>query len=185
MNARVFFAISFSEELQQMFNDILTVLRSAIPEKAVRWTPIHNLHITLGFLGSIRVKHIPELIEQANQALSNTPAFSLRFGKLELFPSAAKPHVISLAVISEKILQDVVNSLRRAILATHYPVEERAFRGHLTLGRLQNIHGDREWLKKLELPPVPEIKVTRVDLLESKLGKGPANYVALAHFHLN
>ncbi|WP_083191091.1 RNA 2',3'-cyclic phosphodiesterase [Legionella jamestowniensis] len=184
MKARVFFAISFSEKLKLIFKEILGMLQSTIPEKKVRWTPISNLHITLAFLGNIQVEHLPQLIERANQALSDMPFFLLQFGKLELFPSTADPRIISLSISHETVLKNLAHRLRQIIAAMHYPIEERAFRGHLTLGRLQHCCYDHGWLNKIQLPVIPEMKVTQVVLFESKPDQGSPNYIPLAQFNL-
>ncbi|CEK09746.1 RNA 2',3'-cyclic phosphodiesterase [Legionella hackeliae] len=184
MKWRVFFAINFSEELQQRFKSIIALLQNAIPAEKVGWTPVHNLHVTLGFLGNIQVEHLTQLIKNAQHVLRDVPAFHLQLDRLQLFPSIMKPRIISLTLGPERCLSELAIKVRQAICATHYPVEARAFRGHLTLARLHNYHCKKESLAEIQLPFIPDIKVSTIYLLESKLGKSPPSYTPLAHFNL-
>ncbi|WP_162262416.1 RNA 2',3'-cyclic phosphodiesterase [Legionella brunensis] len=183
MKFRVFFAINFPKKIQLILKDTLNILQQSIQEK-IHWTSFYNLHITLGFLGNIQSEHIPQLIEHTKLQLGNCESFSLQLEKIQLFPSTKKPRIISFSTTPNDQLKEIVDCIRQAILATGYSTETRAFRGHLTLGRLRGAHVQGKLLEEIQLPTLLPIRVTQIDLLESQLGKGLPCYIPLAHFIL-
>lgn len=184
MNHRVFFAIKFPLEIQNIMKNSLKILHNHLSKTDVHWTPFYNLHITLGFLGNVLTEHIQVLIENAYQELRHTQPFLLHIEKLQLFPDTKKPRVIVYEIAYQETLINLVAALQEAIRATGYKPEERAFRGHLTLGRLRNDVITEENLENVELATIPPINITQIELLESRLGNGPPRYTSLAKFDL-
>ncbi|WED43485.1 RNA 2',3'-cyclic phosphodiesterase [Legionella cardiaca] len=182
--SRVFFAINFSEKIQQILKEILVTLQRSTLAKNVRWTPWYNLHITLGFLGNIQVEHISQLIANARKELSHSHSFALRLERLQWFPNAKRPRIISVEAGPSAALNEIAHCIRQAIIITNYPAEMRAYRGHLTLGRLRTTHFEKNLFEQIQLPIIPEIIITQIDLLESKPGKEVPCYIPLAHFNL-
>ena len=70
-NARLFFAVNFSEELKEkIFNELV----SEIPKEGFGKVSRENLHITLAFLGYFPEEKIPELQKKAS-ALESFESF--------------------------------------------------------------------------------------------------------------
>jgi 2'-5' RNA ligase len=94
-------------------------------------TRSERLHLTLHFIGPVPVAHLP-LLGQALAALPPFDPFILRFGRAELWPGG-------IAVVCPLDLPPALERLH-ALLASvlpglGLPVEERAFRPHVTLAR--------------------------------------------------
>ncbi|KTD23774.1 RNA ligase/cyclic nucleotide phosphodiesterase [Legionella lansingensis] len=184
MTSRVFFAIGFPNNIRKKLEEILSILQCSLPQECIKWTSTQNLHITLAFLGNIQQEHIPRLIERSSYELQNSKAFSLQLYRLQLFPTAKKPRIISLEAGPDHVLSQIANHLRQAILDSNYSTETRSFRGHLTLGRLRNPHIAADALHEIKLPTIPTIPITEIHLFESKPGKDQSYYIPLARFPL-
>lgn len=182
---RAFFALSLPKPVQDTLEKILVLLQESMPTKhRVNWIPLSKLHITLQFLRSIQLEHIPQLVENVQLQLKELPAFELEFGSLELFPSSHHPRIISLQVGPHDALNLLATAIGQGITATNYSVETRPFRGHLTLGRLRHFNPQHYQLEQIKLPPIPTALIADICLFESKLSKESSSYIPLAHIGL-
>lgn len=183
--SRVFFAIDIPQAATRILEAYLSRLKKAFPYQNIKWSPLENCHITLAFLGVIHQNHIANLIANAGKKLENFNRFSLTLDKIELFPSAENPKVISLKIEPHASLNQLAFLLRQAILDSNYPVEEREFRAHLTLARLR--HAKANHFNLQAAPPlfIPLIPITQIKLFESKPSEGKRIYFPLAQFPLN
>lgn len=100
-----------------------------LPTTGMQLVSSANLHLTLAFLGSVEKTIMESLMECA--ATLTVPAFRLTLdhaehgpGMLWLAPSEIPPPLMTLA-----------GDLRRCMHVTRLPVEQRAYRPHVTLAR--------------------------------------------------
>lgn len=136
---------------------------------------IHNLHITLAFLGNVNAAQQECLREQARK-VNGTP-FTLVLTQLGYFP---KSQVIWLGPTHcPQPLQSLSSALSLGINACGFPSDPRPFSPHLTLFR-----------KALPTHSTP--KITPVEwpidsffLVESKTHPQGAEYHVLQHFPLS
>ncbi|STX52387.1 RNA ligase/cyclic nucleotide phosphodiesterase [Legionella busanensis] len=180
---RVFFAISLSTEILDAIAVVVDKLKQTLPQQKIRWTKLENLHITLRFLQSIQIGDLPKLIEQVELNLLNVSSFRLKFGELELFPKPKHPRLIALQAGPNEQLAPISYGLAKIIDTLNYPTEKRAFRGHITLGRLQN------YQSTINLLPIrndyfPRQLVQSVNLFESRLVEGQRQYNLIKRFSL-
>lgn len=181
---RVFFALAMPKSTQQLLAEILASAQRCIPAAAVHWMPKENLHITLQFMPEVHLNDLPQLIENVRSSLTNTPSFYLELKGMEFFPTPTHPRIISLAVGPSDCLTQLSTAVGQGIKASNYPVETRAFRGHLTLGRLRRVHQSFS-LEQIKIPLIPRIWINEICLFESRSGKEHSNYIPLAHLELN
>jgi RNA 2',3'-cyclic 3'-phosphodiesterase len=182
---RVFFAIEMPAEIQEIFAKIIFELKKSYREDAVRWTQPKNLHLTLQFLKAVAVEDIPQLSSKVRHALQAAASFTVRTGNLELFPSAKRPKIISLAVDASENLTNLSAMIGTGIKAANYPLEPRAFRAHLTLGYLNFYPGKKYFLlPEISLPTLPEIRAEKIVLLRSEPAAGGSHYTLLESFSL-
>ena len=179
---RAFFAIVPPKSLSDLLSSDLESSKQSFPKNFIRWVPIEKWHITLQFLKSIQPEHITPLIERVRMELKNTPALVLEFGDLEWFPTPKHPKILSLEVGPQNILMPLSAAIGHAISALDYPVESKAFRGHMSLGRLLSHQSQKETL----LPQIklPQIQINEIYLIESKTGKKGTDYYPLAQVGL-
>ncbi|HAT8179958.1 TPA: RNA 2',3'-cyclic phosphodiesterase [Legionella pneumophila] len=185
MNAiRAFFAISLPPSVQDKISSSLEPLKQVVPSHSIRWTkPIH-LHITLQFLKRLETEHIQFLTERVSNELNNIKKFDLELGILEWFPSPKNPRLISLSVGPQDRLRDLSRMIGHAIDSLNYPVEERPFRGHLTVGRVVNFSSKLQQLLQMKFPLIPPVPIDKFYLIESRPDKEGSNYFPLAQFDL-
>lgn len=106
--------------------------------QCVRWTPAENLHLTLRFLGEIDEVQRDALATRLAQLAQQQPCLTLSAGGLGCFPNPRRPSVIWCGVHGEIArLNSLQGSIENAARAVGLLPEEKAFKPHLTIGRLQ------------------------------------------------
>lgn len=151
---------------------------------AVRWAAVDGLHLTLQFLGEVDPALVPELLAALGPV--SAPAFTLRLGDLDAFPSPARPRVIWAGLAGDTA---ALAGLQAAVLAATallgFTPEDRPFTPHLTLGRArqdvspEQIQRLSQALRAAE-PPAPLGWVAgRPQLFESRSTARGVVYTAL------
>ncbi|WP_258957652.1 RNA 2',3'-cyclic phosphodiesterase [Legionella sainthelensi] len=182
---RVFFAIVPSKEMRLHLLTILQSLKQEMPEDYIRWVDIDNLHITLHFIGQFRLKDLVLVSKKVSNALKNTPCFQLKLGPVEWFPSLRHPKVLSLIVEPHDLLAQFVSTITQSFHCLNYPIQPRAFRGHMTLARVHNFqHEQQKLLPQIKLGHIPLMTVNKIYFIESKLGHERSTYTTLTEFQL-
>lgn len=181
---RLFFAIGLPESIQNLLSEYLPRLEQLIGVKNVRWTKAENLHVTLQFMGSVETGRINQLVDAVAREVEQIPSFKLELGAPKLFPSISQPRFISLNAGPHNHLSQLSNAIGHSLSALGYPLEQRPYRGHVTLGRIQHVDSV-DALKNQSFSKIPGIEVTQFYLFESKLNQGKSNYLQLAQFNLD
>jgi RNA 2',3'-cyclic 3'-phosphodiesterase len=160
-------------------------LRGALGERPLPGRPVppHNWHLTVRFLGDTPAPHWEALRRELDGADLGT-RFALRFGGPGAFPRPARASVLWLGI------EEGVEPLTRLVAAAEgaarragFEPEERPFRAHLTLSRIQPPRDVRELLASI--PPAAEgMEVTGLVLFRSHLGAGPPRYEVWERFTL-
>lgn len=174
---RAFFAIDLPEELQKCLNNLVTHLNIS-KELAVQWIKPQNLHITLQFMKNVQLNDISTLSKNVRHELRSIRPFELELSHLELFPDAAHPRLISIALTSDITLIDIAKRIGDGILATNYPIETRPYRAHLTLGRFKETP-DNISLINIILPHVKKFLVKEIIFYQSHLSQEGSHYTPL------
>jgi 2'-5' RNA ligase len=173
---RLFVAVPLTE----MAREGIVARLSALPGRLV---PPENWHFTLRFLGETDPRMRDLLTAELRKARFGS-AFSIRFGALGAFPRAKRARIVWLGVVEgAQRLISVAETVENAVRRAGFPAEERPFKPHLTLSRIEPTRSVADVLAGH--PPV-EVKmpVTEVALVRSQLGKGPAQYQAIERFSL-
>ncbi len=173
---RAFFAIPLPKSAQALLGKLLLQLQKNFPENLVRWSMLPNLHVTLHFLPKLNLEHVPELIYNTTQALRNSASFFLSLEKLVLFT----PKIIALEAGPTQQLTRFASLIGQAIHATNYPIDERPFRGHLTLGVSFDSLLSGSSISRFVVPKLPTIPIQQITLFESRPGKNCSTYIPLA-----
>jgi 2'-5' RNA ligase len=112
-------------------------LAPRIPPRSVRWVRRHQLHLTLRFLGDTLAIEVPQLIVRLGQACRGAASLRLGLRGVGVFPHVRQPRVVWAGLTGEL---DALVALQQRVAAACDPVAEqheaRAFRPHLTLGRV-------------------------------------------------
>jgi 2'-5' RNA ligase len=182
---RCFVAVDVAEPARTAIAGYLGELRATCP--GVGWTRPENLHLTLAFLGDVAASRIASLSESLAARLGGIAAFTARAVGLGAFPSLARPQVLWVGIAAAE-LGPLADAVQDTCERAGFPRERRAFRPHVTLGRVRarraDGNSDLALLARDGDRDFGAAAVARVILYRSELGRGGARHTALASFAL-
>lgn len=179
---RLFIALALPAPVRAELAATVESLRSTA--HPVRWADPAGFHLTLQFLDEVGEEQVASLVA----ALRAMPALPLQLGlgRLVAFPNRRQPRVLWVGVGDETAaLAELHRSVLAATARLGFPVEQRGFSPHLTLGRVRQ--GARpEQLRTLgdalanAAPPAPlQWEAGPPTLFQSTLTPGGAVYTRL------
>ncbi len=173
---RAFFALGLGEALRDAAAEVARELAARPGGDGVRWIAPAAYHLTLRFLGNVPATAVAPLAERARVALAGCAPFTLTLGAPLAFPTPRRPRVIALAAEPASALDALAACLEAAAVAHGLAPEARAFRAHLTLGRVR-----ARRIPALDAPaPRGAERVGEVVLFRSDPGRDGALYSPLA-----
>lgn len=153
----------------------------------VKWASPETLHLTLKFLGEVAEERLPMLVDAVGRAVQGTPPLTCTLTELGAFPTTPRARVLWAGLESDAALELLVHRLEQGLAHLGFPLEGRAYRPHVTLGRVQE--GRRlsspavQAIEQAELAPASCL-ATEVLLYQSHTGPGGARYQVCARFPL-
>jgi 2'-5' RNA ligase len=167
---RLFIAVDLPEALRRVLGQAQVALREAAPTTDVRWTSPERLHITLRFLGEVPEDAVPLLVGVMKRAAAGCPPPELAAAGVGAFPSLSRPRGIWVGI--DGPLAGLAAEIGTGLTAAGYPPEPRAFRAHVTLGRVRR-------------SGAPRALATAIDVLgRARFGAWTATEVVLYRSHL-
>ena len=156
---RVFVALPLAPEATRHLEMIQTDLLAQAELKRVplRLTPHHQFHVTLAFMGNISRSQLQRVVRVASNVFLSHAAFGLVLEGLVVFPSPRRARVLGAALEDPSgALCPAVASLHTGLRHEGLVLEERAFRPHVTLARVQppahvEFEASQTWLSKSTL----------------------------------
>lgn len=137
---RVFLASEIPTPLQDTIKLATTSLRKNLGGDLIRWVPIHNVHLTLIFLGDISPSSLDLIKQMMTTEAAQIPAFEMQVEGLGSYPNSRRPRVVWVGLNAPAALSYLQHALEVAAARLGYTPEEREFNPHLTIGRVrQNI----------------------------------------------
>jgi 2'-5' RNA ligase len=179
---RAFFAIELGEPARRAAASVSAALRARPGGDAVRWVRPENLHVTVRFLDEIAPELQAPLAAQVQAQTAPLAPFALELGALAGLPGARRPRVLMLELAPGEPLAALAGAVERGVVAAGCAPETRAFRGHLTLGRVRE-RGAPPSLAGLTVPAVA-FDVTEVVLFASELHASGSRYTPLERVRL-
>jgi 2'-5' RNA ligase len=187
---RAFAAIHLPEELLANIRALQARLQSDFPKDAVRWTAPEQLHLTLKFLGNIPRRSLGQLKAELARICQGLPPLLLRLEGLGCFPTPPKPRVLWVGLAGDiPQLQTLQSQINAAMQPWCERNEERAFRPHLTIGRLReasprNARQIGDNIKAAAISALGEWNAAQVHLMRSQLSPAGATHTVLASLPL-
>lgn len=164
--------------------DALAPLRAGREKLPVKWVRPENIHLSLKFLGEVEEAREPELRGALKQAAGSRSEprplhppdprpLTLQITGFGVFPDYHQPRVLWVGVTPEPGLELLQHEVEQAFAPLGFPIEARAFRPHLTLGRAARDARPRDF-KGLEAILAgtdfdATVTVADVDLMQSTL----------------
>ncbi|BCS98304.1 RNA 2',3'-cyclic phosphodiesterase [Desulfoluna limicola] len=175
---RLFLGMPLSDEVRDSLMRDMARLAKLVPERSVGWVPEANLHLTLKFLGEVDEERVGRLSIGLSEKCSawGVMASALHEGVV-LFPGARRPRVVAAGVEGGDRLLHLAARLELWAEKEGFPREKRAFRPHITIGRVRKGGGPFPELSGGRITPLA-FALDRVTLYESRLTPKGAQYIA-------
>ena len=122
-------AVSLLQEVQQELKQL---------KIRARWVRPENIHLTLKFLGDINPDDVGKISDAMAAAAADISPVTLSIGGIGVFPGIKRPRVIWIGLGGK--VQDLLalqGRLETELDTLGFPMENRAFKAHLTLGRIK------------------------------------------------
>jgi len=179
---RAFLAVDVGDAARRALGAAAQRLAREVRGREVRWAGAETYHVTLRFLGEIEAERAAPLARRVAEAVAQVGPFELRLREVVLFPSSRRPQVVAATLEPEPPLVELAKCVEAATVREGFPAEARAFRPHLTLGRVRDrVHPDVAAAGPLAPSPfrVAEVVLYRSDLLPEGARHTPVERMAL------
>lgn len=184
---RTFIAIKIPETLVTAFDEMLSEMRRI--DSGVKWVHPKSIHLTLKFLGGITAAQRDKVFESVASVVRNERPFALKTALPGAFPSQKRPKVFWLGLQPDhlKNLSRIHAKIETELAKNDFPNETRAFKPHLTIGRVKYSKNLAEVAEKFSAYPFSqiEIPVTEVLVMKSELRRNGAIYTIQKAFPLS
>lgn len=176
---RIFLAVPVPNEVAA-YRELLKETNRSI--EGIKWTRLHNLHLTGYFIGNIPSERFDEVVSAIAPVLQAQSSFTLQFDSISFAPSRNARMIWGRYKKHEQFtaLSESMHAALGEYIATdkfHYkePVP------HITLARFHPKVGKTNPIK---LPPVtlPALRVEGIELWESKPSPEGVRYESIATF---
>jgi 2'-5' RNA ligase len=167
---RSFFAIELPDEVKEEAGRAIGALARLGAD--VKWVKPENAHVTLKFLGQISPETAEAMAQAAAEALAEHPAPRLRLSGAGVFPNPRKARVVWMGLAGDQApAAEMAKVLDQTAARFGVDSEKRAFKSHLTLGRVRSGRGRGrlvDALAELKIQPIEftagEVVLYRSDL---------------------
>lgn len=175
---RLFVSLQLPDDVQDALAEVWWGMPGA------RWTPPHQLHLTLRFLGEVPDRLLPDLSEAL--AAVDAPSFWLEVHGLGLFPGRGRPRVLWAGLSASEPLRHLQHKVERAVQRVGLPAERRQFHPHITLAKLDGAPPGKlaEFLAEHSLLRLDPFEVEGFQLMSSLLQPEGAEHTLVQAFPL-
>lgn len=186
MRHRIFIAINLSERAKE--ETLAAQERMREFDLPIRWLSPESIHVTLAFLGYLEDKQLEEVKKAVKEATLGVAPFRLSTGDLDFFLNIKRARVVVVQILGDTMVFKLNKQLREGLEKLRYiQLENRAFKPHLTLGRVKKEGWGRgsETLEKLkQIKVCANWEVKGVEIMESKLTPDGAKYSIVKSYQL-
>ncbi|MEW5900562.1 MAG: RNA 2',3'-cyclic phosphodiesterase [Acidobacteriota bacterium] len=133
---RTFIAIDLDAKLKENLESLIAALRPLA--KNVRWVNTSGMHLTLKFLGEIPETDESRIAGILTSVAKRHSPFRLALQGAGTFPPGGKnPRVLWVGVAENPALQALQEEVEKEMEKIGFEREKRAYRPHLTVGRVK------------------------------------------------
>ena len=180
---RLFIALNLPADVREAIHEGAAPLRAAV-SRGVGWVRPDALHLTLKFLGEVEEARAATVADALRTVAGRHAAMRVTVRGFGAFPSTSRPRVLWAGVEAMPRLELLHHDVEAACLALGFEVEGRAFRPHVTIGRVRP-DVPRDAVRALaqvvaDASLTGEAHVPRLDLMASTLMPGGARHEAVA-----
>lgn len=182
---RLFIAIELPDEIRAALAAVQNDLRRA--QADVAWTKPDNQHLTLKFLGEVEAPRVPSIIAACQQAVAGIYPFTISLRDTGAFPNLRGPRVLWAGLDQGTAeLRQLHAQLEAQLAQSGFAKDDRAFKPHLTLGRVKSMKNVPALVARLTSTPLPALAFTAAEivLMQSQLHPAGSIYTPLAKIAL-
>ena len=185
---RIFIAVNFNELIKEKLVKIQNKIDYLfLDNNPIKWTKKENLHVTVFFIGYVYDTDLLEIFDQIENAVKGYEPFMLKFNEIDFMPKEENKKMVWVFGEKNQILESIRQKIKQNILSTEKETE--AFTPHITMGRINQFQFRK--INKEEIPNINdeilidfETIVDSIDIMESELKKGGAEYTILKSIKL-
>jgi 2'-5' RNA ligase len=134
---RTFIALELPPAVISLLREVQQELQRL--KLGARWVRPENIHLTFKFLGDIQPDDIDRIGVAMADAVSEFTPIALAVRGVGVFPGIKRPRVIWVGIGGDtQELLALQSRLEEKLASLGFPGEKRAFKAHLTLGRIKH-----------------------------------------------
>lgn len=179
---RLFIAINLPESERQAIHHATAPLRAAT--RSVTWVAPDCIHLTMKFLGEQRPDDVPAVRDALAAVARRFQPLRLDLGGIGAFPHLRAPRIFWMGIAADPKLELLHHDLEVACEALGHEVEARAFRPHITLGRVKREVTAEQVGTLATLAAKVRYRATidagSVDVMQSELSSTGPHYTVMA-----
>jgi len=183
---RCFVAIEIPDEIKEKLTSLNRYLSAIAP--GVKWVRKEGMHLTLKFLGNVDEDRISEIKTALTEAVKGFGVIEAEVESAGAFPNAALARVLWAGTSGEvERIQELASRVETALANLGFEREKRAFRPHITIGRIKKPKRNRkldEALSSVRDQKFGKFTIREIVLFKSQLHPDGAIYTPLARITL-
>ena len=183
---RTFIALELPADIISLLHDVQQELKRL--NIRARWVRPANIHLTLKFLGDINPDDVDKIGAALTAAAADISSLTLSVRGIGVFPGIKRTRIIWVGLDGNiQELFALQSRLEAELDAIGIPKEKRAFKAHLTLGRVkQAVKPDlvRQMMRSYAGLSSDEFTCQQVILFKSDLKPSGAVYTKLKQIEL-
>lgn len=163
-------------------------LKTVLAGEKIKWVDPENIHLTLAFIGETEEERIKILSIMLKQACTGFGEFSFRLCSTGVFKNLRDPRVLWIGIEGYEKLSELNDLVKTGLNDTGFPVEDRPFKPHVTLGRIKHLKNAESLKSALEMYRdtfIQDVIVEELILYQSVLRPEGPIYKAIETFSLN
>lgn len=165
----------------------LSLIRSVLGEKGIRWTKPENIHFTLAFLGETPDEKLKIINYKLQMIAKEFKPFDIKLKGMGIFPHLSRPRILWIDGESRE-LQKLGETFQKELKKDGFRIDDhKPFQAHLTIGRIK--FADQNFKEKLseiidqyKEKQFGQFDAKSIEIMESKLEpEGPKYKVISSH----
>lgn len=182
---RIFIGIKINPNA--VFLNVYNVLKDTLCDDGIKWVNSSNLHLTLRFLGEIDSGQL-NLLKDALKRMDNEKPIEFAIEGVGFFKNRKAPKVLFFKLKNTKQLHLIQNRVENIVIKCGFQYENRAYKPHLTLGRIKYLNKKNRFfnlLEKYKHTAIQKVECTELIIFQSVLQPTGPQYVPLLNVQLN
>jgi 2'-5' RNA ligase len=179
---RCFIAIELPDEVRDRLADLQEQMAGL--GRAVRWSKVESVHLTVKFLGEVPDQRVAEVCETARRIAEKHPVFDLEVAGAGCFPPRGLARIIWAGIPQlPQPLVDCQRECEEQFAAMGFEKENRPYKPHLTVGRVNDPGASnrvRQLLRQFESFTAGAFTADELTVFQSELRRGGSVYTPLA-----